>query len=142
MGKKIKVTGKAASMPAGIGIGLGVGLVLTLLGAVALAFMLAGEKLSLDAMGYGVMVVLFIGAFAASIVAMWCIKHRKMQVSLITAGAYLLILLAMNALFFGGQYEGVGATVLVVGIAGTAAAFIGSGGVKHAKPGRKFRVHG
>lgn len=142
MGKQGKTKGKAAAIPAGIGIGLCVGLITTLLGAVLLAFALAGETLTVDTMGYGVMVVLFVAAFISSMVATWCIKHRKMQVSLITAGAYLLMLLAMNALFFGGQYEGVGATVLVVAIAGAAAAFIGSSGGKTAKHHRKIKLHG
>ena len=141
MGKQ-KVKGKAVAMPAGIGIGLGVGVIVTLIGAVVLAFALAGESLPVETMGYGIMVVLFTATFLSSVVAMLCIKHRKMQVSLITAGAYLLILLASNALFFGGQYQGVGATVLVVAIAGTAAAFVGSSGGKPLKRKAKFRVHG
>jgi len=107
-----------------------------------LTFALEGETLSVEAMGYGIMVVLFMAGFLSAMVAMWRIKHRKLQVSLITAGAYLLTLLAMNALFFGGQYEGVGATVIVVAIAGTAAGFIGSGGAKTAIHRPKFRAHG
>ena len=142
MAKQGKGKGKATAMAAGIGIGLGAGLIMTLIGSVALTFALAGETLPVETMGYGVMAVLFVAAFVSSVVAMWCIKHRKMQVSLITAGAYLLVLLAMNALFFGGQYEGVGATVLVVAIAGTAAGFVGSGGGKTAKHHRKIKLHG
>lgn len=137
-----KGNAKAVALPAGIGIGLGVGLIITLIGAVLLTFALAGETMSVETIGYGIMVVLFIAAFLSSMVATWCIKHRKMQVSLITAGAFFLILLAMNALFFGGQYQGVGASLIVVAIAGTAAAFIGSGGGKSAKRRAKFRVHG
>ena len=142
MAKKGNVKAKALAMPAGIGIGLGAGLVITIVGAVLLAFALARETMSVETMGYGIMVVLFIATFLSSMVAMWCIKHRKMQVSLITAGAYLLSLLAMNALFFDGQYQGVGATVIVVAIAGVTAAFIGSGGGKTAKHKAKFRVNG
>lgn len=142
MGKQANVKGKAASMPVGIAIGLGVGILITLIGAVLLAFALAGESMTVEAMGYGIMLVLFVATFLSSMVAMWCIKHRKMQVSLITAGVYLLTLLATNALFFGGQYEGVGATVLVVAIAGTVAAFIGSSGGKPLKHRRKIKAHG
>ena len=142
MGKQAKGKGNVSNMAAGIGIGVGVGMILTLIGAVLLAFALAGETLSVETMGYGIMVVLFIAAFLASMVAMWYIKNRKMQVSLITAGTYLLTLLATNALFFGGEYEGVGATVLVVALAGTVAAFIGSGGGKSSKRRHKIKLHG
>ena len=142
MGKQRNGMGKATSMPVGIGIGLGTGIAITLIGAVILAFALEAQRVSVEMMGYGIMVVLFISAFAASIVAMWCVKHRKMQVSLITAGAYLLSLFAINALFFGGQYEGVGATLLVVAIAGAVAGFVGSSGGKQAKHRRKIKLHG
>ena len=142
MDKKTTGKGNVSNMAAGIGIGLGIGLILTLIGAVILASALTGETMAVEVLGYGVIVVQFIAAFLSSIVAMWCIKSRKMQVSLITAGAYLLTLMALNALFFGGEYAEVGATVLVVAMAGTVAAFIGSSGGKTGKRRHKIRIHG
>lgn len=129
-------------MPAGIGIGAGVGLLITLIGGIMLTFLLAGEKLSIDSMGYGVMGILFIGALLASITATWCYRSKRMIVSLITAGIYLLVLMAINALFFGGQFVGIGGSLLVVAIAGVAAAFIGNGGGKVSKHKNKFRLNG
>ena len=133
---------KELSMPAGIGIGAGVGLVITLIGGIMLTFLLTGEKLSVESMGYGTMVIQFVGALLGSITATLCYKQRKMIVSLITAGVYLLVLMGINALFFDGQYERMGGSLLVVAIAGIAAAFVGNGGGKMSKRRKKFRLNG
>ena len=130
------------TMPAAIGIGAGVGLLITLIGGVLLAFLLAGEKLAIEAMGYGVLIAQFVGALLGAMAASWCYRQRRMIVCLVTAGVYMLVLMAVNAIFFGGQYEGVGGSLLVVAIAGSAAAFVGNGGGKMSKHRKKFRVNG
>ena len=133
---------KATVIPIAVGIGLGVAWILTILGAVVLTFALAGETISMDAMGFGIVVVLFVSTFTGSMIAVWYAKGQRMQISMITAGVYFLTLLAMNAIFFGGEYKGVWVSLLVVVLAGAVAAFVGTGGVKTRKHKIKFRANG
>ena len=121
-----KTAGRAAALPVGIGIGVAVAILVTILGSAILTALIAAERLALDSYGYGVMVILFLAALTGSIIAMLRIKHQKMQVSLLTGAAYYLVLLASNALFFGGQYEGALTTGLIILGACGIAALLGS----------------
>ena len=142
MVRQARGKGKIPVIPAAVGIGLGAAWILTILGAVVMTFALAGETISIDSMGFGIVVILFVSTFAASMVATWYAKGKKMQISLITAGVYFLTLLAMNAIFFGGEYRGVGVYLLVVILSGAVAAFVGMGGGKSRKHKIKFRANG
>ncbi len=125
MGKK-QQSGKAYGMPAGIGLGVLLAMAVTLAGAVALTGMVAGERLELGALGYGIMVIQFLAGLVGAVAAMLVVKHRKMQVCLATGAGYYLVLLAGNAMFFGGQYEGALATALIVLAASGITAIVGS----------------
>lgn len=129
-------------MPAAIGIGAAVGVIVTMIGAMILTFLLAGEQVSVDAMDYGIYLILFLGAFVGAIVATACFKQRRLIVVACTAATYLLILMSGNAMFFGGEYSRVGGTLLVVAIAAAGAVFAGKGGAKSTKHRKKFRVNG
>ena len=142
MSKGRSVTKKAVRLPAGIGIGVAVALAITMLGAVIVTFMLAGENLAVGSATFAIIPVQFLAALCGSTAATMCIGKHKMQVSLITAGMYLLSLLASNAIFFEGEYVGVGGSILVVALAGVAAAFIGNGGAKSLKGKHKFNLNG
>ena len=136
-----KQTGRASALPGGIAIGVLAALVITVLGAVLLTTLIAGEHLALDVYGYGVMMILFLAALAGAVTAMLRIKHMKMQVSLLTGAAYYLVLLATNALFFGGQYEGALTTGLIILAASGVAAVIGSREGKPVKRRRKIPAY-
>ena len=116
-----KVTGTAVSVPMGIGIGCGISMILTLLGSGVVAKMIAEEILQETAIGYGAMVILLLSSILGSAIAVNKVKKRKLQVSLAVGAGYFLLLLAMTALFFGGQYQGMWVTALLV--------FAGSGTV-------------
>jgi hypothetical protein len=135
-------TKKNVNLPLGIGIGLSVALILTLIGAVVVTSMLSAQQMEVEAMDFGIVPVQFIATFAGATVSMVCIGKMKMQVSLITAGMYLLVLLAANAIFFGGAYSGVGGSTLVVAISGVAAAFVSNGGGKFLKQKPKYKANG
>ena len=108
-----KVTGRAYSMPAGIGIGVGISIALTLAGAAVVAWLLNGQKLEQSQIGYGSMVTLLLSSALGAWAACTLVKHRTMVVCLATGGGYFASLLAITALFFGGQYQGMGVTFLV-----------------------------
>lgn len=130
-----KVTGTAVSMPMGVGIGCGITMILTLLGAGVVAKLIAEEILQETAIGYGAMATILLASICGSMIAVNKVKKRKLQVSLMVGAGYFLLLLAMTALFFGGQYQGMGVTALLV--------FAGSGTVilleTREKKSSKFR---
>lgn len=113
-----KVTGKAASMPVGIGTGLAVSLLLTVAGAAVVAMLLSGGQLGEESIGYGSLAILLVSSFAGAFVSVGMIKHRRLVVCAAAGISYYLAMLLLNALCFGGQYEGAGVTALVV-LAGT-----------------------
>ena len=74
---------------------------------------------------------------AGAAVAVGKIKRRRVYVCLLSGGIYYGILLAMTALFFGGQYQGMGVTALLVLAGSGLVALLGLRGEKGAKPRRR-----
>ena len=109
-----KVTGKASSIPAGLALGGFVSLLITLILAGIIAKLVSTEKLAEENIGYGVMVLLFTASAAGAITANTRIKRQRLAVSCLSGLVYMGILLSITALFFGGQYEAVGVTALLV----------------------------
>lgn len=116
-----KVTGRAISMPAGIAAGIGVSLGMTLAGALLLGLLIDRETVSVNSIGYGSMVILLTSSMLGALIANSLIKHRALLVCVVSGAGYYLSLLAMTALFFGGQYQGMGVTLTLV-LAGAVAA--------------------
>ena len=101
-------------MPAGIGIGCGISLGVTLLGAGITAKLISEEILRENAIGYGAMLVILLASICGAGAAVGKVKKRRLQVSLLVGLGYFASLFAMTALFFGGQYQGMGVTALLV----------------------------
>ncbi len=131
-----KVRGKAMSMPLGLAMGLGVSMGLTLALAAVMSKMVLSKSMGEDAVGYGAMVTLLLSAALGAWLAAVKIKHRRMVVCLGVGGLYYLTLLACTAMFFGGQYQGMGVTALLV-LAGSGA--VGLMGLKGEKGSGKRR---
>lgn len=130
-----KTTGRASSMAAGILTGGSSALIGTLLMSAILAKLIDAELISQDKIGYGIMVILIGCAFLGASIASAKIKRQYLLVSGLSAVVYFLILLSISALFFGGQYSGVGVTALLV-ICGSLLAAIAR---SRKKEGRKRR---
>ena len=109
-----KYTGKAKSMPAGLSMGCLASLALTIGGAWLLSHLLSNELLQWSNIGYGIMTMLFFASASGALIARSCIKRQHLLVSQISAALYFVLLMAITALFFGGQYEAVGVTALLV----------------------------
>lgn len=137
MVKNRKASGRAVSLPAGIGIGTAGALSWTLVTAGLLAKLIEGETLPESAVGYGALVVLLSASFLGAILAFRKVKSKRLQVSLLTAAAYYLCLMAVTAMFFGGQYTGMGVTALVVFGGSGAAVLLGMGNGNNRK-GRRY----
>ena len=141
MVKTKKTTGRAASIPAGLASGALVNILITLMLTAVIAKMVQSGLLSQDQIGYGIMFLLFFSSVAGAMTAQSRVKHRRMLVSLLSGLIYIVILLSVTALFFGGQYAGFGVTVLLImGGTGTVAILSGSrGGRPHKKSIRGLR---
>lgn len=111
---KQKYTGRVMSVPGGLAVGVGISLLVTAVGAAVLAWLLDGEKLLWENVGYGIMGMLLCASFFGSLAAFRRIRRQRMLVCMLSGVAYLGVMLSMTALFFGGQYEGVGVTALLV----------------------------
>lgn len=134
-----KPTGRAASMPAGLLAGGICSLTGTLVLSAVLAKLVDIEKVPQDKIGYGIMVLLLVCAFLGANIACGRIKRQYLVVSAISAGIYFLILICITALFFGGQYSGIGVTAILVLCGSVLAAFARSGKGERRKR-RKIRA--
>lgn len=129
------------SMSGGLLVSTTVSLGITLLSSAVLALLVDREKLSWDTVGYWVMAVLLVSSFAGSATACRTIKRRKGIVSLASGAAYYAVLLGITALFFGGQYEAVGVTALLI-LSGSISAALISTTKRTRKKGKNRRIHG
>ena len=123
MRRNRKIKGTSTGIPAGLAIGALISLIITMAGAAVMAYLVLNETVGESGIGYASMIVLFIGAAMGAWGAYSSIKKQRLQICLMSAGVYYLILLAITALFFGGQYQGLGVTALVVLIGTQVVAF-------------------
>ena len=129
---------KKVSMPAGVGIGVGVATVLSLAGAALLAWLIGSEKMNENAMGMGSLILLALSSAIGSIIANICIREKKLIVTAATSATFFILLLAITALLFEGQYHHVGATALSI-LAGGMIAII-PGIILSASGGKRIKI--
>lgn len=137
-----KLTGRAMSMPGGLAAGAAVSLAVTLFSAALIANMVDTGRLPEEKIGYGIMVLLLAASFLGAVVANGRIKRQRLMVSMLSGGIFFLILLSITALFFGGQYSGVGVTAGLILAGSGAAALLGlrqGRGGKRPKTKLKYR---
>lgn len=109
-----KVTGKAKSVPAGLALALGISMGITLFGSLIMAILLDSQTIQESGVGYGIMLLLLLSSAAGAFTAAKSIKRQMLPMSMLSGLCYYAMLLAITALFFGGQYQGMGVTALVV----------------------------
>lgn len=132
--------GKTVSMPVGIAIGTSLAVITTIGGTAILASLMESESMQENAMKTSCMIMHFLSATLGALLSAALTKQKRLPVCIITAASYFGILLAMTALLFGGQYQNILPTVLIV-IAGGGVATLpalirkGSGGrIKKLRP--------
>ena len=119
-----KQTGRAVTMPVGLAWGTAVSVLGTLLGAMVAAKLIDTGMMQQNRIGYSVLVTLFVSAFVGAAVSARKIKRQIVMTCALSGLSYFLILLSATALFFGGQYEAVGVTGLLVFGGGFLAALV------------------
>jgi len=136
-----KVTGKSTAVSVGVLFGFLGSMLLTIACTAILAYLISVEKIQEESIGYGAMVTLLISAAFGSWITTVKVKRLRVQVCLISAAAYYLALLGITALFFGGQYQGMGGAVAAVFVGSGAVALVGGKGKKMRKNKKQKRAY-
>lgn len=135
-----KMTGRAASIPAGLAIGALVSMLATIIVTAVGAHLIMSEVLPQEQIGYCSIAALLCGAILGAVTAAGKVKHRKLLVCLLSGLVYYCVLLAVTALFFGGQYQGMGVTFVTVCLGCAAAALLTSREKKSKTPQRRKKT--
>ena len=114
MERKSRNGGRAKSIPAGLALGCVLSVGITVIFAGIVAKLIDLEKMKETAIGYSALGILLAASYLGCVTAGEAIKHRKAMVCGLGALIYYLILVSATALFFGGEYRGMGVTALVV----------------------------
>lgn len=132
-----KMTGRTLSIPAGLAIGTSICMVLTLVISIALSRLVSAERMEWSQIGYGIMVMLLVASITGAKAACNIIKRRKLLICVSISVLYWLLLAMVTALFFGGQYDGMGITALII-LCGNGLVYIHE---LRREGGRKSRLH-
>lgn len=120
-----KPTGRAASMPAGLLQGALVSVGITISIAAVLAKLLDSEKIGWESIGYGIVFLLLAASFLGAAAAYRKVKRQRIVVCAASGAIYFCVLLAVTALFFGGQYDGILVTFALIFAGSVLAALLG-----------------
>lgn len=141
MTRSQKITGRTSSLPAGLAAGAAVNVGITAAGTGLLANLLNRESVNWENIGYGVLIMILLAAYLGSLVAYGRIRRQKLMICMMSGLLYFGILLLITALFFGGQYEAVGVTGLLITGGSGCAALTGTGWGKGTRRTRKKYHH-
>ena len=131
--KKSPVKHTAKPIPVGIGLGLALAWFISIIGVGVTALLIHSEAIPENGMGYGIVITLIVACIIGALFSVSKIQRLRLQMAMLFGVVYYLSLLGTNALFFGGQYSGMGVTALVVFGACSAVAFMGLSGGKTRK---------
>lgn len=132
-----KPTGRALSIPAGLAFGAVVSLGVTILSAALLAKLVDSEMLAEENIGYGIILLLLAASFTGAMTSYIRIKRQRVLVCLLSGVVYFAMLLSITALFFGGQYDAVGVTAILVLGGSAAAALLG---LRDSRGGKRKKI--
>ena len=109
-----KVTGTASSIPAGLVFSGLVSLGITAIASAVAAWLMLNRRISPDSVGYCAVVILLLASISGAVVAVKRIKRLRFQMCMAAGAVYYVCLLAITALFFGGNYYGLGMTGMMI----------------------------
>ena len=134
---KKKVPGRLLAIPGGLAIGLFVSLLITVSAAALIAWLLSAQKIGESGVNALGMLTHCISAVAGSVIANVLVKRMRLQVCLISGVSYYIFLLGITALFFGGEYSGLGISAIIILVSSAAVAFFPDKGKGKWKISRK-----
>lgn len=89
-------------------------LMITIGSVAVLAWLVSDEILKEVAIGYGVAATVVLSVLFGCVIASSMAGQGRLLVSMSTGAMYMLVMMGITALFFGGQYSGIGQTALLV----------------------------
>ena len=133
--------GHAMTIPGGAVYGATFALLWTLVGSCILSWLIHTERVQEEATGYGSLIILLTASILSALLSYSIIKRQRVVACMSAGGVYLLMLMAITAMFFGGQFTGFGVTALVI-LGGCAVAIFLSmeHGNRKTGKGRKIRI--
>lgn len=107
---------KATSVPITIGVGLVLSLIITVLAAVLIAMMVISERMEPGHIYFGSAATMLLASFIGALYVVLMMGEKKLLFSMVTGGAYFLVLVCVSMLFFDGMIANVWqALILVIG---------------------------
>ena len=134
---KTIISGKSSSVPSGIMIGALLAMGITVIGSAIIAKMVDLGYIQQRNVGYGIMVMLVAASYAGVTISCKRIRRRFLMTALLTAIVYWLFLLGITALFFGGQYDAILETGLLI-VCGSVIALLSI--IGHKKSTKKYKI--
>ena len=101
-------------IPICAGIGMLISLTVTLIGCAIMSSLILAEKLGEGSVAASTVVIRLLASIVGAWIATMISKQQRLQVALLSGVLYYLALLATTALSFGGQYQGLGISALIV----------------------------
>ena len=111
---KHKHSGRTSSVPGGLAAGGAVSIAVTAISAAVLAALLDRQLMAWESVGYGIAAMVLVASYGGAITARNRIRRQRLLICLMSGAVYWGLLLSAAALFFGGQFEAVGVTFLLV----------------------------
>jgi putative membrane protein (TIGR04086 family) len=109
-----KPTGRTSSMPVALVLGGICSLLVVILGSAILAKLIDSNTIPETGIGYGILIMIIMAAFLGAKLAYQKVKRQRLMVCMSSGVILFLLLLSITALFFGGQYNAVGVTALLI----------------------------
>lgn len=118
-------------------IGVLISVTVMLIGVIVTSLLVANETVSSNTTSYWVMGISLVSSMIGSAVAIGIAKRQLAIVGISTSMAFMLILISLTAIFYGGQYSGVPATLLLILCGGISSVIIKSKKIVKQKTRRK-----
>lgn len=112
--RKKRMVRKPRSMFHGVMLGAIVSILLSMSAIAVVAYLVSSNKLGQAAMGAIVMVIVAISTAVGGLVSSAVLKEKRGMASALTAAAYFAVLIITNVVFFGGEFQAFGKTLLMI----------------------------
>ena len=109
-----RVSGRADSIPVGLAVGSVSSILLTIACVMILTKLVDNGKMLWENIGYAIMVQTIVVSFIGAKIAYMRIKRQRLLTCMLSGLIYYGFLIATAAIFFGGKYEGMAVTALLV----------------------------
>ena len=132
-------TGRSPSVGKAILSGTSTGAAAAFLGAAVLAKLLDMEVMKMENTGYGILVIHLMAVFLGVRTTLSRAGKQESWAAAATGASYFLLLLAVNAMFFQGEFTGMGVTLVLIAAA-TAAAVLTEGKHSGKRGRRRYKI--